>query len=328
MNLTTLKETPQFKEAVLELIEKEFGYDSSNSFEIDFYPLINDSNHEHCHILIENNRLVAHIGALKRHYQIEENTFDFMMYGGIAVASEFQGQGNFKKLFEHVLSLYQDSTFHLLWSDKIDLYKKFSFFPCIELHQYQGKDNKEAFPRLYQIKQSYLIDLDNQTLLKIKDLYQSSKELRPHRDEKHWQDLTCITSAKIYLIYKDDELVNYFIKDKGQDLTNIIHEYGTISKEYLSIMLNYGIVWSPQVFSNNETLFAALLKIGNFKKFSQFVKAYSPLQINEIDEDIVFKFKENSHAETHEGFLQGLFGPGKFEEFSTSPLLIPGLDSI
>lgn len=328
MKITTLKESPQFFEKTLNLIEKSFDYDESNSFEIDFFPLINESNHQHCHLLIENKTVVAHIGALERVFMIESKKYPFTMFGGIAVNEDFRGLGKFKELFDHVLSLYRENCFYLLWSEKMDLYQKFGFHPCIELNQYPLINNNESYPQLYDIHQSYLIDLSAEDLAKVKSLYANHKELRVFRNENTWNELKEITSSEVYLIYSNDKLINYFIKNKGRDLTDIIHEYGFINKEQLELMQNFGHVWSPQVLPDNTSLFASLMKVGNPKLFMNFIENYTPLKIIHIGPDVEIEFKGEVFKQTLEEFLQGVFGPGRFEEISAPPIFISGLDSI
>ena len=54
------------------------------------------------------------------------------------------------------------------------------------------------------------------------------------------------------------------------------------------------------------------------------------IEIHGINDEIVeFSFEKNSFALSHSEFLQGVFGPGQFEELNElSPLYISGLDSI
>lgn len=328
MKITNLKESPLLKEQTIDLIEKSFGYESENSFEIDFYPLINEKNHSHCHLLVDGETVVAHIGALSRKISLEKKDYTFTMFGGIAVNEDYRGKGHFSELFNSVLARYKESCFHLLWSDKLDLYEKFNFHPCIELNQYEQKNNNESYPQLYEVEQTYLIDLAQEDLEQIKKLYTKSHELRVERNDSDWDDLKSITSSQLYLVYSNDGLVNYFFKDKGQDLTQIIHEYGYIDKEQLELMQNFGIVWSPQVFPDNGPLYASLLRIQNEELFKSLVQNYSPIKVSKIKENIEFEFENNNYRLTQAEFLQGLFGPSRFEEISTPYFFVSGLDSI
>lgn len=329
MKITNLKESPQFLEKTLKLIETSFEYSPENSFDIDFYPLIEKKNHHNCHIMIENNDVVAHIGVLKKNLLLNSELYPFTMYGGIAVDSKYQGQGKFKELFDYVLTQYRHTTFSLLWSEKIELYEKFQFIPCVELNQYDYKENNiDSFPHLFEIQQTYLIDLSKEDLEKVKELYQSRKELRVYRSEEDWKSLSNITTAELYLVFQNDQIVNYFIKGKGQDLTDIIHEYGHLNKEQLEIMQEYGTVWSPQKLAESTSLFASLLRIEDKDLFKKFINNYTPIEILNIDNQIQFKFGEENYQESFEDFLLGIFGPGRFEEISAPQLFISGLDSI
>jgi len=66
MKLTrsTLAKSPELYKEVIKLIEYSFNYPENHNFDNDFYTLMNPSNHDHCHILInEEKQVVAHIGV-------------------------------------------------------------------------------------------------------------------------------------------------------------------------------------------------------------------------------------------------------------------------
>ena len=328
MKRTNLEDSPQYLEKTLLLIENSFKYNEDNSFATDFYPLMNKDNHKNCHILIDNDSVVAHIGALARTFTLENRKFPFVMFGGIAVNDAYRGQGKFKDLFELILEDYQRFCFSLLWSEKTDLYLKFCLYPCIELNQYPAINNNESYPQLFDVHQAYLIDLESEELERVKQLYLNHSELRVDRDEKSWKELLEITSSELYLVYSNEDLINYFFKNKGQDLTEIIHEYGYINKEQLELMQNYGHVWSPQNLKKNTALLASLMRIGDHELFKDFIKAYTPINIQSIGENIKLNFNGELIEQSTEDFLLGVFGPGRFEEISAPPLFISGLDSI
>jgi predicted N-acetyltransferase YhbS len=99
-----LSEKPSCYSATIKLIEKSFHYKKPNSFEIDFAPLIDKSNHHNCFILLdENENVVAHIGAKDRTFTLGNEKFTLTMLGGIAVDEELRGKGHFQTLMQEVL---------------------------------------------------------------------------------------------------------------------------------------------------------------------------------------------------------------------------------
>jgi len=325
MIFTNLADSPQYIDKTITLIESSFEYLDENSFQIDFYPLIKKDNHNQCYILIDNNEVLAHIGVKKRSLTINNKNFPFTMYGAIAVDENYRGKGIFKYLFNKILPLHQ-STFHLLWSDKVELYERFGFLPCIELNEYGQKSSDHG----YKIKKTNLSLLSDNELDKIKELYHMSEELRVERSAVDWNDLTQINSAAIYLIFdQSSEIANYFIIGKGQDLEGIIHEYGYVDETFLNVFTNYGKLWTPLQFQTNcTTLFASLLKIGSHEQFIEFVRAYSNINIGQINHEITFEFDGELFQMKQNEFLHGIFGPGRFKELSIPKICISGLDSI
>jgi GNAT superfamily N-acetyltransferase len=332
MDILNLADSPRFIMQTLKLIEESFEYPDDQQFDTDFYPLFNKNNFENCFIIIEDNKVLAHIGVKLRKLIINKQTHLIAMYGGIAVDENQRGRGLFSKLFEHVLELNKNVALHLLWSEKLELYKKFQFYPAIDLYQYPLKKDEALLQSNLVIEKKILGELSNRENDAVKDLYNST--LSPHlgRDGQDWEEIKNITSTEFYLIKKDKSVVNYFFKGKGADLNNIIHEYGVIDKEYLNILRNYAEVWTP--FKVPElapnTLFATVLAYGQKQLFTELVRNYTGILIKQITKDLVVFLFEGSEITLPIGeFLQGVFGPGRFKELTkTSPIFISGLDSI
>lgn len=330
MNVTNLKNSPELVTQTLNLIERSFEYTPEHSFDVDFYPLFNKDNFLNCFVVVEDDRVLAHIGRLTKIFKVNNQDYSFNMYGGIAVDEGARGKGLFKEFFHEILSRETNNiVFSLLWSEKVDLYRKFSFYPCIELNAYN--QTNVTYHKSFKVEKRSLRDLNESELNRIKSLYNQNNELRPKRDDHNWVDLAKIHSSDLYLIYKEDKIVNYFFMNKGQDLTNIIHEYGYIDEEQLSLMLQYGQVWSTFVSDKQKLnqLFGSLARINNRKLFTDYVRSYAGLELTNItDSYIDFDFEGKRHQFAHEEFLQGLWGPGRFQELSINPLFICGLDSI
>lgn len=330
MNVTNLKNSPELVTQTLNLIEQSFKYTQDNNFDVDFYPLFSKDNFENCFVVIEDDKVLAHIGRLTKTLTINKKDFSFNMYGGIAVDEQVRGKGLFKEFFNDLLAREEKSNvFSLLWSEKVELYKKFSFYPCIELNAYH--QTNVSSQNKYQVKKKLLRDLEIEETQRIQKLYGLNNELRPNRNTNNWEQLAKVHSSDLYLISSENKISNYFFINKGQDLTNIIHEYGYIDEEQLSIMTQYGQVWSTFVSDKHKIhqLFGSLARINNYDRLKEFVKFYCGLEISKVTVDIIeFKFENKRHQFTHEEFLQGIWGPGRFQELSVTPLFIPGLDSI
>ena len=319
MEIKKIKDHPNLLDQTLFLIEDSFGYEKENSFYNDFYPLMNEKNHEHLYVVTDKDRVIAHIGALTKKIQIKNNIYSFTMFGGIAVSKDYRGKGLFKKLFNQVLNEYKaNQAFYLLWSDKLELYQQFGFYPCGELKSYP-KENLQS----HYIKSRFK-DLSQDDLKSLMDLYNSSYELRPNRLDNEWDDLLKMTSIDLFIKRdKKNNIENYFIMNKGQDLNNTIHEYGEAEEE----MLSHGNLWTVKELKHEfTTLNSFSLKAG--EKFSKFVHDYLKMDILEINEKVKFKFDGEVFNLDIEDFLSGIFGPGRFEELDLPYVYIPGIMSI
>ena len=328
MIYTNLKDSPGFYKQTLDLIEKSFNYSRDHSFEIDFYSLMQLSNRENAHIIVENDQVIAHIATLDQHFSINGKTFPIRMYGGISVSESYRGRGLFKTLFNHLFK-NEDVSMHFLWSDKIELYQKYFFHPCIEMYEYEK--NKVMNKHKYQIIKKRISDLSDTELQMITNFYNKIHEYRIARDDQYWKMIKNFESIDIHLIYFDNKLINYFLKNKGEDLTDIIHEYGLIDEHFLNIFLNYGKVWTPFLNNKNHplSLFSSLCRIGDEKMFTSLISEITPFKnvlIN--DQNISFKFEDKLYSESTPDFLNGVFGPGRYKEITSLPFYICGLDSI
>lgn len=328
MKLTNLEESPHFVQEVLNLIESSFGYTIENSFAVDFYPLMKKDNHKNCYLLVDKGIVIAHTAQLTRDIEFNGKTYPVSMYGGIAVHQSYQGKGIFKKLFNEVISNYTNFALHFLWSEKIDLYGKFNFYPAIEMYQY----NKGSYQHSLNVIETKLSLLDQQEKQEVYNLYSKSSEIRIKRDMQHWKELECITSSTLFIIKEQDKITNYFNMNKGADLTNTIHEYGFIDSIQLRVMLNFGNVWSASLIDDikSKSLYSSLIKPGDFTLFSKLMLEVFSTKILEIkDEQIKLELNGQEFQVPLGDFLNGTMGPGKYKELSASPFFyICGMDSI
>lgn len=326
MKLTNLLESPVYIEDTLYLIEKAFEYSDENKFSIDFFPLMQKENHKNCHILIVDNKVVAHIGVLQKHFNIRGTLHSIAMYGGIAVAEEERGKGFFKKIFSDVIEKNKDVALHLLWSDQLDLYENFGFAPAIEQFEYH-QDLEDAL----DFEPASLQDLSEKEIKTLSEIYNKQIDLRIERNLKDWEVLKGITSTQLYLKKENGVIKNYFFMNKGEDLNGVIIEVGSFT-DY-EMIKNFGILWAPiPLDSTYETLYAAVIRQGNDQLFKDFIHDYTDnfLQIASSKENkVFFSFEENSFELDFSEFITGVLGPNSFEELDfCKPIYISGLDSI
>jgi len=327
MKYTNLADSPEYYLDTIKLIEKAFNYSSSNSFAVDFAPLMAESNHHNCHIYIDTaeNKVIAHVGVLNNNFKIKDKVFNTSMYGGIAVDEAYRGQSLFSSLFTAAIEENLDSTLHLLWSDKVEMYEKFGFYPAIEQYEHhQAEDSKSNYSK------TKLSKLNAQQEKQLKELYKSSPELRFEREDSHWMALKAISSTNLYIKEEKNEIINYFFINKGEDLGGVIIEYGDIKD--IKEINTHGILWSTVGSEEADVLYASVLKLGEHKLFSEFIHTYTEGMIAILsitDEEVEFDFEKSKFKLNHSEFLTGVFGPGRFEELShLDPIYISGLDSI
>lgn len=324
MELSNLKARPDKFHDTVKLIERSFGYQSPNRFKIDFYPLMKQENRENCHIALDKGEVVAHTGIAKKTFKISDETFGVYFIGGVAVAPSHRGQGLSTLLLENIFRTFPQAAFYALWSEKIDLYRKYAFFPCVEL--FETPQNVGAAS---SFKREEFARLGHKDLERVKLLYKSCPELRPERSEEEWNDLKSVSSAQFYVKRDNGEISNYFFKNKGQDLIDVVHEYGNLKDR--GEFAAHGKLWSSLRCENSTPLFGTLIKIGDFSLFSRFVERYTlgAIALTKLDEAVRFSFQGSDYKLSTENFLQGLLGPGRFEELGKTPkLFIPGLDSV
>ena len=329
MKITTLKAAPHLKNATIELIERSFEYKKPNHFEVDFAPLMNESNFHNCFIMIdENENVIAHIGVCERNIL----GVAVAMLGGIAVDESHRGQGHFKELIQDVMAEKRsDVAFFILWSDQEDLYKKYGFHLCGTQIEIQNKEQSEEFKKT---------KLDITNLKQIQNLYRKSFShfyTTIERSEDEWQELLKITSTDLYIKETAGAISDYFFMNKGQDLSGIIFEYGSHGemKNLVKNISAYGKVWTgAHLLDEGEAQYQFLLAPGDTKLLAIFMGLYTNekiliREINPMKQEVYFYFNDELLALKTEEFLQGVLGPAPFEELGDlKPIFLSGLDSI
>ena len=329
MKITTLKAAPHLKNTTIDLIERSFEYKKPNHFEIDFAPLMNESNFHNCFIMIdENENVIAHIGVCERNIL----GVAVAMLGGIAVDESHRGQGHFKELIQDVMAEKRsDVAFFILWSDQEDLYKKYGFHLCGTQIEIQNNEKSEEFKKT---------KLDAANLKQIQNLYQKSFShlyTTIERSENDWQQLLKITSTDLYIKETAGAISDYFFMNKGQDLSGIIFEYGSHGdiKTLVKNISAYGKVWTgAHLLDEGEAQYQFLMAPGDTKLLAVFMGLYTNekiliREINPMKQEVYFYFNDELLALKTEEFLQGVLGPAPFEELGDlKPIFISGLDSI
>ncbi len=333
--IKTLRDKPELFEKTLKLIEKSFEYKSPNSFQVDFAPLIDISNHHNCFILIdENENVLAHIGAKEKTLTVNERKYPITLLGGIAVDESKRGEGHFQTLFNDVLAEKRaETTFFLLWSDLEKLYNKFGFHLCGTQYEFNG-----GLPDPLLEKTKYQA-LSQEEKKQIQELYASSfaKEyLTLDRTKEDWEQIEKITSADLFLNRTSTQIGDYYFINKGQDLPGIIYEYGSNIplNQFIEEIGTHGKVWMGKELMPTEKLqYQFFMGTGDLKLFTDFIRDYtkdkiSIRNINLMKQEVYFDFNDELQALDLPDFLRGIFGPGTFEELELTPIFLSGLDSI
>jgi hypothetical protein len=343
--LTTLSEHPEYFEEVIALIEKEFHYNSDQSYARDFALLMDPSNFENCYLYIdrESNRVVSHLAVCPRVMIKNNREINVAFIGGIATVVEFRGRDLFKNLMNHALAIHsKDCGLFILWSEITGLYEKFSF----HLSGGQIETGHAVFStaeRPMGFNKTTFKDLSMKDLERIQYLYTQFNQnyfFTVLRTEREWSIIKDMTSIDLYLKRNEDGIIDqYFCTNKGRDLTNIIHEVGCLPDHYLPLMksLKKFKTWLPEseisFASSKDIFFTAFIRLGNFSILKEFLKNISSdkLELYSMTGDLIsFRVDSIEHQATHKDFLQYLFGPRplkEFEKFALSPY-IPGTDSI
>ena len=343
--LTTLSENPEYFEEVIALIEKEFHYNKNFSYAKDFALLMDPLNFENCYLYIdqETKNVVSHLAVCNRIMVKNNHKINIALIGGIATSSSFRGKGLFKNLMNHALAIHSNECgLFILWSEINGLYEKFSFHLAGGLIEtghtvFSTNDRPIGFSKT-TFKELSVKEFEN--VQKIYTEFNQNFFFTILREEKEWSIIREMSSIDLYI--KKNELGSieqYFCINKGQDLTNIIHEVGCLPTQYIQMMksLQKYKIWLPEseleLSSNKDIFFTAYIKLGNFKILKEFLKNVSnnELELYEITGDLItFRFGITEHQSSHKDFMQYLFGPRPLKEFEVLMLspYIPGTDSI
>lgn len=325
--------------SVLELIEKAFNYPKEQSFEVDFYPLVEPKNHHNLHVIVDQDEnVISHVGALIKTLKVNGKDFKCCFIGGIATEPKYRGQGHFSQLLSKVLRSYEDQVAcFFLWSDLVDVYQKHDFFLAggiLHVDQHRGENTLFQECSLDQIDESMILDIK-----KIRENL-SSQFLMFERNDHDWKVLRKIKSARLHYLKNDKNIVAYFIKGKGQDLKDIVHEYGALDSQSESLLyqeLHYHKVWAPEnqksYFKDFDLQYLGLMRTGNLIMLKEMLLEILKYRIDIKDfstEKVAFEFEGQKFESPLSEFVQYVIGPNPLEEFKdiTRPFFISGIESV
>lgn len=317
MNIRTLENYPERLQDCLTLIEKSFEYDSSYSFKEDFKLLINESNFKNCFFIEQESKVTATVFTLPRILEYKSHKLPVLFIGGISVDQNMQGQGLFRELFETVITLSGSYALFFLWSDMSNLYEKFNFYEFGEICEKESSETQQTQ------------NISHEDFLNLKKDYAklSQNFVLPHRSAKDWDLLWSTSSIKKVT----DQSGNILFVNKGMDLQNVIHESYPINAANNTSYT----MWNFNQAEDKNTInrFMGFVRIGNLQDLSNFVKVISNNQIEIMSSEhniLNISYLNEPYNMSEKDFIQGLWGPGKIEEWSNliPKILIFGFDSI
>jgi predicted acetyltransferase len=340
MKISNLNENPEYFEQVISSIETAFEYSQGQSYEVDFYPLMSKRNWRNCYILLKNSEFVAHIGTLPEDLGHEKLSLPVTLIGGIVVAPKFQRKGHFTHFFEDILRIVDSKTaLSFLWSDKHKLYQNFGYHLSVGCQSYPSKVELHPRNNLVQTKFSRLT---RQQQNQVRSCYDTANKntLSIKRSLEDWSVFNQMNSVDLYTHENHDGLISYyFCKNKGKDLTRIVHEYGYIdqaSKKDLFEAIRSEKIWTHEGEDCGRKFqleYSCLTRLKINREFKDWFSKMTRNQIeleNQTGEKITFEYQDKKHTLKTQDFLTGLFGPNRLEEFKQffPPLNITGLSSV
>jgi predicted N-acetyltransferase YhbS len=330
LKITTLSEQPDLIDQATGLIETQLGYSFDNSFAVDFYPLFNEKNWENCFVLVDNDKVVAHLGVKFTSIVVQDAHFPLAFLGGICVATEQQGRGHLRVLLNYVIEQFESTVaLFCLWSELDQLYQKFDFHEAGNIYQLNGQRNPSE---LKGLPPSQLTTLQKVQMKHLRSLLQERIHLL-HRTDQDWEDIFKVESSRF--VIADDF---YLVYNKGQDLDGIIHEFAHSNPEEFSKAFSGFQLWTPcphDLSAVGHSLYLGHFRIGAHSHFSPLIaqltnKKIEILASNHKEVEFALAEKEIRTKISSRDFLQGCLGPHYIRELNLlqKPIFISGLESV
>ena len=339
-HLSNLMDRPELFDQTIDLIEKSMDYDKHESFKIDFFPLMEKNNSEHDFILVENSKVLGHVGVKLRDLGNLNLKMKVALIGGVAVLEEYRGKGILKRILTEVFTRFDlDVGIYILWSDLVTLYNKFGFYLAGAAVESTGTQNKIFYNKYIKTK---LNNITKDDLNQIKNIYRefcSKDYLSFLRTDEDWESLKKIESVDLFILKDDKEkILGYFCQNKGMDLRGIVHEFGYLKENQNEIheLFNSLKTWFPSVSSESfpgKNIYQGFLKMGSLEIFNKFLweRSHGIFQIlNWRESEVETIFKNKKFILPKESFFSCIFGPypPKQLENISCQLFLSGLDSI
>ncbi len=319
MNVKTLKEMPNKLNECVSLIESAFNYNDTYSYKEDFSLLLQEENYENCFFIMEEGEVRATLFTLPRVLEYKDIDIPVLFLGGISVRDDRRGAGVFKSLLETIILLNGDYAFYLLWSDLSQLYEKFSFYEFGLIEEIDLSDKENHLKEFEPTDTGLFVE----SYLHLKDKY-----LVPKRTDKDWYNL--LFDCKSIQILEDRQKHFYFV-NKGMDLQGICHEHHPIDSPPLNGFINWRLTDKPK--QGNPLRYMGFMRMGNIQHIDRLLRFTSNerLKVDHYNDGLVTVMFDGEKYELQEkDFIQGLWGPGRIEEWTElmPHILIHGYDSI
>ena len=352
---TSLFNHSHLLDETLKLIEESFNYFPLGKYHYieDFYPLFSSSNRKGNHLLLDSksSKVIGHIGVLKRFLLVNNHLIPIALIGGISIHPDFRKKGLFSVFFNHVLKYYQDQVaFMTLWSSETSLYSKFGFYEAGI--QIQVGNNPFELSQIdqsnFKLIKTKIINVDETTLNTIKKIYQEyvlkKNYISVYRSDDDWASLSKISSSDLYLAMQKENIIGYFVVNKGMDLQNIIHEFACVieNEDLFFNSLSKFKFWVPyfqelfnSIFNKYDSsfLFQASFKIGNLPLLDNFLYHWTKNKLSISPDGFLLsnlKTMEKGLSVRDKKFWPSLFGPNylNYSFSSFQSIHFSGLDSI
>ncbi len=310
INIDSLAKHQDRYDELISLIHETFQYSESFKFNIDFLPLVHPSNWKNCFLIFNEKELIGHIGFCNKKFLYKNIIIDCAFIGGVCIKEQYQGKGIFKNSMNIILEKIKNVSLVFLWSGHDKGYQQFNFYESGKIFQ----TGTMTFEPLANFSHSKLSELTQEEKSCIINAYNTTtkKFITPMRSLHDWEIIFSMSSIEVYFKKYPDKKFSYFFINKGQDLFNIIHEYGSndleSEKELIENIQKYKL-WSPIPVNSNHTnvFYLANIRIHN----KNLLKAWA----NELGFDIDFDLSEKE-------IIDQIFNSQEFIFY------IPGCDSI
>jgi predicted N-acetyltransferase YhbS len=213
---------PDESEKWTEFLNRNFGYQTPNSYAVDFAPLFDSNALGHSRLAWINNKIASSATLYPTTAITPQQQIKLGIIGAVATSEEFRGKGLSQQLLQELeataRSLKLDAL--MLWSDQREFYTKAGF-------QQVGK--QEVFG---------LADLPPPEMLmsgtavygwdwhQVRAIYENHPT-RVQRTDAYWHALENIKSCtRVQWIDDTGTVLAYLGFDRGKDLHGIVHEWG------------------------------------------------------------------------------------------------------